>query len=79
MYCNKCGSGKHFAANCDAVVHEKVSSFFSEPKVRVAKPEARSTDGRDTFCSACGTNLSARDRERARRREWMKRKRHAQD
>jgi len=29
----------------------------------------------DTFCEVCATNLSARDRERARRKAWMKNKR----
>ena len=32
----------------------------------------------DVFCESCGTNLSARDRDRKRRAAYMKRKRNEQ-
>jgi hypothetical protein len=69
MYCNRCGSDKHFAAQCDRVV----LSDQTKKALVDAYTKTKKHDKKDRYCSECGTNLDARDKARKRRREYMKR------
>lgn len=73
MYCNRCHSDTHYAAQCSQI-SPKVQRE-AEPKPEVSNVvKARLDDGADKedVCPTCGTNLEARKRERDRRREYMK-------
>ena len=84
MYCNNCGEADHYAGNCPNPVSPKVQrpdkSAPGEDDVssdRVAarpdpKPKEARPDGEDSYCESCGANLTAKTKERDRRRKYMR-------
>lgn len=53
-------------------VQKRVTAQTKEKVSRIASPKSL---GEDKHCPTCNTNLSAKERERKRRREWMRKRR----
>ena len=60
MYCNHCGSDRHYAGNCDAIVD---ASSVNPVTIKKA-PEGG-------ICPSCGTDLDAKQKHREYMRLYM--------
>ena len=75
--CRICGK-REYSHSCGGA--ESLSNLPNETTPSSLVVAALKVATGDDFCPSCGTNLSAKERERERRRKWMKDKRkHGED